>query len=257
MRRTELAETMAKNKRNDMLRQEFLRLVDTIKNQKYYSYEDFLEMEKRLTDPFLTEVVVENVPYKVFANSKDSGAFNLMVVSEIEDKLFGQKRNIDSVDDQNNLGQSKKAKTHHDHTALGRRQVPTHLPEDAIAAKEKLDVFDCNTKIKKMKSEKQQLQKEHKLLQKMRDDMSKLMEAQAHTYWNVSETDKKSHIVSLYRLFDGPAYSTKKTEEMKSYLSNPKMIVTKETTDHKVAMLQRRQMEIDQRVEEISAFLQK
>jgi hypothetical protein len=48
MRRTELAEKMAKAKRDDMLRHEFLQLVDMMKNQKDYSFEEFLELEKNL-----------------------------------------------------------------------------------------------------------------------------------------------------------------------------------------------------------------
>jgi hypothetical protein len=90
-----------------------------------------------------------------------------MVVSTIQEKLFGTKRTIDSVDDPDLIRQTKKAKTQNDHT-LGQRQVP----------------------------------------------------------------------LSLYRFFDGPTYSKKNSEEMKSYLSNPKLKVTKEMTDHKVSLLQ-------------------
>jgi hypothetical protein len=44
---------------------------------------------------------------------------------------------------------------------------------------------------------------------------------------------------------------------MKSYLSNPKLKVTKEMTDHKVSLLQSWQLEIRQRIDDISAVLQK
>jgi hypothetical protein len=253
IRRTALARDLAQKERNVMLRKEFMQLVDIIQKQKHYSFEDFLEMEKRLTDPFLTEVMVENIPYNVVANNKETGAFNSMVINTIQDKFFAPKRK--TADDSVQNRQSKKAKTQHG-DSLGRRQVPTNLAEDAITATKKLDTFDCKDEIKTLKSEHQKLQNERKTLQRICDEIAKSMKSQPQTYWNVSDSDKTSHIIPLYCLFDGPAYSTKKPEEMRCYLKNPKIMVTKETTDHKIACIHHRRSEIDCRVKEISALLE-
>jgi hypothetical protein len=52
IRRTALARDLAQKERNVMLRKEFMQLVDIIQKQKHYSFEDFLEMEKRLYRSF-------------------------------------------------------------------------------------------------------------------------------------------------------------------------------------------------------------
>jgi hypothetical protein len=253
-RRTALARDLAQKERNEMLRKEFTQLLVIIKNQRHYSFEDFLEMEKRLTDPFLTEVMVEGIPYNVVANNKESGAFNAMVINTIQDKFFAPKRKTADDNDQNR--QSKKARIQHGADTLGRRQVPTKLSEDAITAKEKLDAFDCKNQIKALNSEQRKLQHEQKTLQRLCNEVAKLMKSQPQTYWNVSDSDKKNQLILLYRLFDGPAYSTKKSDEMLGYLKNPKIMVTKETTDHKIACINCRISEIDCRLKQLSAILQ-
>jgi hypothetical protein len=93
-RGTALARDLAQKERNAMLQKEFMQLLAIIQNQRHYSFEDFLEMEKKLTDPFLTEVMVEGIPYNVVANNKESGAFNAMIINTIQDKFFALKRKI-------------------------------------------------------------------------------------------------------------------------------------------------------------------
>jgi hypothetical protein len=252
MRRTTFAVDMARKEREDMVRNEFLQLVHVMQHKKHFSFNDFLQMEKRLTDPYFSEVMVENVPYKIFANHKESGAFNAMVINTIQEKFLGSKHIAISEDNQNQP-QSKKARTHGD--SLGRRQVPTHLAEDGIVCREKLFGYDGGKNKMIFEREKQKLQNEQKTLQIICADAEKLKESMPRTYWNVLDSRTKSHVIVLYRLFDGPAYSNKNMEEMKCYLRNPRLIITKETTDHKIQVLHLRQSEIQRRMDEISAHL--
>jgi hypothetical protein len=94
------------------------------------------------------------------------------------------------ADDNNQNRQSKKARIQHGADTLGRCQVPTKLSEDAITAKEKLDAFDCKNQIKSLNSEQRKLQHEQKTLQRLCNEVAKLMKSQPQTYWNVSDSDQ-------------------------------------------------------------------
>lgn len=248
LRRTSIATEKAKEKRNDMLREEYLKLVSIIKTGGHYLFQDFLQLEKKLTNPFAVNVLVDGIPYKAYANKNEMGAFNMMVNSIIRDTFFVQKRNNPDQESQQPKKKQKLESSEH----LGRRQVPTKYSEDAITAIEKLVDFDERKQRKDLRKDLKKLQKDKDAIQKFMERVVTYKEKNPEGYCKVPDIScTKSQIVLMYRLFDGPTYSTKKPDEMIAYLNSHRIVVTKETTDRKIANLALSVQEINEKIQKI------
>ena len=145
------ATAIAKERWEAMLREEYNKLVQIFSSGRHYSFDEFMALEKRLTDPFQCDVDIDGEQMWAFANHHEVGAFNLVLHRTITDELFSSKRSHSNDDDDGACKWQKRSNG-------GRCQPPTHNSEDGISVAEFLVNFDHNKGISDAESNKKMLE---------------------------------------------------------------------------------------------------
>ena len=247
-RKQEVAVAKAKERRNDMLREEYQKMVRAFSAGGTYTFDQFMVLENKLTDPFVCDIDVEGETMRAYANHHESGAFNLVLHQTITSELFSEKRS--STGSGNEDGNARKRQK----TSSGRRQVPTRNSEDGISATEYLEDFDRAKGIECTKDAIKKLSRAKDSLASFHKSIVKYKQKKPSEYFKVPDGNVKSHVTLLYRLFDGPAYTTKGLGEMKAYLD--KQVVLQETTDARISKIEQRIVEIETQLQDLTASVE-
>lgn len=251
--RREKAENLGKKAREQMIRDEYSNLLQIMDSKRHYEFQEFSEMMKRLTSPHMQEFIIDGETYQVITSEKESGVLRMMVHNEIIQKLFGNKRKCtaDDVDSES----CPKKRQHTIGNGLGRRQVPTHLSENALMAYEALKTFDARKNKKELEKKVKALTKEKKSVSSLYNDVLKFKTQHPNTYWNIPDGSTKSHVQLFFRLFNGTSYSSKSTETMLSYLNGTGVVVCQTTFDHMMTSLEIKVKGIEKELEQYNCAL--
>jgi hypothetical protein len=246
-RRQAAATAIAKERREAMLREEYNKLVRIFSSGRHYSFDEFMALEKRLTDPFQCDVDIDGEQMRAFANHHEAGAFNLVLHRTITDELFSSKRSRSNDDDDGARKRQKRSNG-------GRRQPPTRNSEDGISAAEFLVNFDRNKGISDAESNKKTLEREKRSLLTFHEKIVKFKEKNSDSYFTVPDGKVKNHIQLMYRLFGGTGYTTKSIDDMTNYLK--KQVVVQATTDAKIEGIRIRLAEIQAQLQQMTNELE-
>jgi hypothetical protein len=201
------ATKVAQLRREEMLQKEYEKLAGgMIASGRSYEKAEFGELVKKISDPFQCEVMVEGNVMTAFANNCEAGALNSTMQKMLTDSLFSGS-NKRQLDDGNTVKPQKKG-----------RYVVTKLSEDGLVAIETLERHDSKADREKRKKQHATLSREKGSLEKLQADLEKLQKNQGQNFFDVQASEVKSHVTLMYRLFDGPHFSTHSLQEMKAYL---------------------------------------
>jgi predicted transcriptional regulator len=241
--REQKATEIAKEKREQMLNTEYETLVSIMASGRSYERHEFVTLVKKIADPFVCEVVVDEQEMIAFANQHEAGALNFTIHKMMTGSQFGGMKRPLPTD-----GNDRAPKRQNQG-----RMVPTRHSEDGITAMETLLTKDSL-------SEKEKQKKEHKVgirelakLEKFQSELSKLQKKQGVTYFDVQDSPVKTHVTLIYRLFDGPLFSKTTLNDMKTFLFDKK--VDSDTAKAKLALLDSQIRQLSAQLEELSACL--
>lgn len=208
-RRQEMAEQEAKDRRAIMVRKEYEHIVRINESGRSLTFTEFLAMEKKLTDSFECEVIVEGQTMLAFANHHKEGSLNLTLHNLLVEKLFSNKRQ--SEDTSPDSANPRKRQN------IG-RYVPTKNSEDGISAVEILEAKDLRAKEVTRGKNMKTLERELGVQEKFRDEVKRFQQKKERDFFLVQNSTIKTHISLIYRLFGGDKHSTTKVPDMKAYL---------------------------------------
>ena len=223
-RREQMATEVAKQRRKGMLRNEFERIVGLVSG-RIFTYEEFLATEKKLTNPYECEVVIEGHTMLAFANHHTEGAFSLTMQKQLLSTLFNGKR-LNELAPEGSTNTAKRQNTG--------RYVPTKNSEDGISAVEILEVKDLKANLASRVKEKKALEREISIHDKYSSALQRYREKKKHDFFLVQDSTVNTHITLIYRLYSGdrkkqaPAY-------MHAYLKPLK--IDRETASEKIDAL--------------------
>ena len=241
-RRAKVATEAVQKMRDTMLRNEYDKLVSAFASGKSYEYAEFLEMEKKLTDTFESEVDVEGEMILAFANRNEAGVLNSTMKKLITEKIFSVKRLNESTED----GPPSKRKN------TG-RYVPTKNSEDHISGIEILEMKDRNATLSNRKKDKKSLMREHNVCEKFQKEIKKYQQKRPDDFFDVRSTMVKAHVSLIYRLFDGESHSSRSREDMKAYLRP--LRIDEITATEKLSALDQKLVDIANRLESLALLL--
>lgn len=145
---------MAKLKRDDMLRQEYKKLVSIFASGRAYNFTEFLGLYKMLNDAFESSVMAEGNEILAFANKYTAGSLNLTMSKLITCELFSGKRHQTGEDGHI----PKRQKTG--------RYLPTIASEDRVSAFESLERYDKKAALEAAKKKRKNVLREKAFVKK-------------------------------------------------------------------------------------------
>ena len=243
-RREQLAKLEAERQRSEMLRQEYEKLVRTMRSHRPYSFDEFLNLEKKLTTPFTCDVEIEGQLIRgiATADGNENGAFNLSVHHALTESLFRHKPDSGECSE----GTKRRKKN------SGGRYVPTHMSENGLNAIIILEGKDAKQKKAMAMQRQKEFNSEKKVLENLLNDVQKYKERNPSNYGDVPAT--KTNCKLYYRLFDGPVPSRTDHAKQVDFLSGKNL--DKQKLDQQMASKQQRVHFIAAEIEKTVAYIQ-
>lgn len=223
------ATKVARQRRDEMMWEQYHSIASLVE-KKQWTFQKFLDIERKLVEPFQCEIEVEGTAVIGIATRHEARALNFTMTKVLTDQLLGGKR----ANSSSFAVSAKRRKSG--------RYVPTITSEDGVSAIEHLSRHDHLADVEKTKKEKKTLIRTKARHDRFLLELNKLKENHSEQLMNIQECAVKSRVALVYRLFSGQSATNKSIQDMKQHLAH--LRVDQETIDWKMSDLETKGAEI-------------